>query len=230
MMNKRGVSTVEIIVSFTIFLAFVLFILVYVNPIKPNISSSLLANLQTGLDKNAMSDLREVPLITSGVPTRCIKVPLPFNITQGNISVKALNDVIIPHAVSGSYPGGYLYIKNTTDTLYRIIQSDEIDKTDTALSGCGFPYTLSVERDERLFSYKKLVDINNSYYNSYSNLKEQLNYPITSDFEIIISNADVNFTMNRTIPSGVQIKAKQYPIQILKNDIKEDATIALIVW
>lgn len=235
MTNKRGISTVEMIVSFTIFFAFVVFIMAYLNPIKKDISGSLLDNLDAGMKKNAMSDLMEVPLITSEAPTNCISVDLnnpsfPLNISKGNFSVKALNDSIIPH----NRVGNIFYIQNTADKLYRIIQSDEIDKDNTAMSGiCGFPYTLSVERDERIYSYKKLAGINDLYYNSYASytqLKQQLNYPITSDFAIVITNDEVNFSMMRNISSNTKVQVRRYPIQILKNDVKKDASMSLIVW
>lgn len=236
MTNKRGISTVEMIVSFTIFFAFVVFIMAYLNPIKKDISSSLLDNLDAGMKKNAMSDLMEVPLITIEAPTNCISVDLnnpsfPLNISKGNFSVKALDNSIIPHFRTTT---GFLYIQNTADKLYRIIQSDEINITNTAMSGvCGFPYTLSVERDERIYSYKKLVGINSLYYGSYASytqLKQQLNYPITSDFAIVITNDEVNFSMMRNISSNTKVQVRRYPIQILKNDIKKDASMSLIVW
>jgi len=238
MTNKRGISTVEMIVSFTIFVAFVIFIMAYLNPIKKDISNSLLDNLDAGMKKNAMSDLMEVPLITREAPTNCISVDLnnpsfPLNISEGNFSVKVLNDSIIPH----NRAGNLFYIKNTSDTLYRIIQSDEIDKiNDDSLSGlvCSYQtYTLSVERDERIYSYKKLVGINSLYYGSYASytqLKQQLNYPITSDFAIVITNDEVNFSMMRNISSNTKVQVRRYPIQILKNDIKKDASMSLIVW
>ena len=230
MENKRGVSAVEVIVSFTIFVAFVVFIFAYLNPIKKDISDALLVSLEAGVKKNAMSELREFPIVVNNAP-KCISIGLnnlPFNMSEGNLSVKKLNDDIISHKISGNN----LWIENMSESLYRIIYSDEIEKIDSSsLNGCVTPsYGTTVERVERIYSYKKLVRMNYSYFNDYTTLKQKLNYPITSDFAILISNNDNNFSISKNIPKNMNVKVRKFPIQILKNDIKTDASMTLITW
>lgn len=226
--NKKGVSTIEIIVSFTIFVAFVLFIMAYINPIKRDISNSLLVNLEAGVQKNAMSNLDEFPVVIKDHTAVCFTIQNPFAVSA-NLSARALDSSIIPHQISGSS----ISLANITNDIYIIMQSDEITQASTPgfPGGCSSPaYQPTVSRSEKLYSYKKLVIMNDSYYNKYSQLKEKLNYPLTSDFNIIISDTESNFSMNRTIPSNVKIKVLRYPIQILKNDLKKDASITFVVW
>jgi len=235
--NKKGISTVEIIVSFTIFMGFVVFIFLYLNPIKQNISGPLLTALDVGFRDQAMTDLREWPVAVNKTLVinsnyQCLKFNILFeNISAGNISVKDINDNTIDHKVNAD---STIEIKSINDKLYRLIQSDEIARQDNSqLSGCASlptdQFSLSVERIERIYSYKKLVAINDSYYNDYAGLKQKLDFPITSDFGIIITSDQANFTMQKNIPN-VQIKVRTFPAEILKNDTKLKATISLLVW
>jgi hypothetical protein len=235
MINKKGVSTIEIIVSFAIFVTFIIFILIYLNPIRQEISPVLLAGLETGLKKEASVELKEVPFIVSGNIPPCFEIPLAsvFDLSNGEISVIDVDNKVIPHQRAGNS----IQIQKQASRFYRLIQSSEIERTNAPLTGCTVlpqqDYVFSVERTVSIYSYKKLNAINKSYYLSaqeYTNLKRKFNYPITSDFGIIVQAEDFNITMNRTIPSNLQIKAGRYPIQVLQNDAKKSATLSLIVW
>jgi len=234
-MNKRGVSTVEMIVSFTIFLSFVLFIFLYLNPLKSDISQSLLVSLESGLKEHAMTDLREWPVaVNKSSAPDCLDIEIPFNSTEvniGNISVKDLNDDTLEYKLVGDH----LYIKKINDKLYRIIQSDEIERTDTLKSACDVPtippqYEFSVERIDRIYSYKRLLEINMTYYADYKQAKQGLNYPSNSDFAVIITSNEFNITMTRSIPPNIQLRARTLPIEILKNDNRIRAFMSMYVW
>ena len=232
--NKKGISTVEIIVSFTIFMGFVVFIFLYLNPIKQNISGPLLTALDVGFRDQAMTDLREWPVaVNKSNAPGCLKFSIPFE-SKGNISVKDINDNTLTYRINlaADPTQSTIDIGHIDDKLYRLIQSDEIDSVNSnSLSDCQTPlqFSLSVERIERIYSYKKLVAINDSYYNDYAGLKQKLDFPITSDFGIIITSDQANFTMQKNIPN-VQIKVRTFPAEILKNDKKLKATISLLVW
>jgi hypothetical protein len=231
MMNKRGVSTIEIIVSFAIFVAFVVFILLYINPTKQDWTPSLLIDLETGVKQTASVEIMEVPIVVTGAAGGCINISIPQPLrdsSNGNISVLDLDNKNITNGVNLN---GNSVQMERTGTFYRIIQSTEIDKN-TPLDGCqSVTYTPSVERSELIYSYKKLIAMNNSYYtkDGYTALKQQLNFPLTSDFGIAVSTDTFNITMQKNIPL-TQVRVTNYPVQILKDDVKTTGTITLKVW
>ena len=116
--------------------------------------------------------------------------------------------------------------------MYRLIKSEEIEKIDSVLSGCGSPAqsSWSVERGESIYSYKKLLGMNDTYHTNYTLLKQKINFPRTSDFSILITSPEENITMLRNIPPGIRVRARTLPVEILKNDDKIKAFMTLIVW
>ena len=135
MNNKKGVSTVEIIVSFTIFLTFVLFIFLYLNPVKHDISSSLFAALEAGLKKESNVGITELPFVVSaGMTESCFQIQISdvLNLSKGNVSVMDAEDNVLSHGISAS--GNEMQIQKK-NRLYRLIQSPEIPKANP-LTGC----------------------------------------------------------------------------------------------
>ena len=232
--NKKAVSTIEIIVSFTIFMAFLLFIFTYLNPIREN-KNSLLDSLEIGIKTQAMVDLTELPVAVNktNITGDCLYIPVSQNWTS-NISVKSLEDKNINYTISS----GNLYLNNIHDKLYRLIKSEEITiKNNQGTSPCQkvdpSQYTFSVERTERIYSYSKLISLNSSYQNAdgYTGLKQKIDFPITSDFSIVIESKELNLSMTRKVPGNVQIRVRQYPIEILtSNADKIKAVMTLSVW
>jgi len=230
--NKKGVSSIEIIISFVIFLTFLIFIFVYLNPIRSNDKTPILVSLETGIKQQAMADLIEFPVAVnkSNITSACFYIRVPQNF-ESNISVKSLDDKNINYTILS----GNIYLNNIHDKLYRFIKSDEIKNNETSMNGCQSldisQYTFSVERTKQIYSYTKLKQMNDSYYTGYTGLQEKLDFPITSDFSIVIGSDELNFTMTKNIPSNVQVIVRQFPIEILtSNADKIKAVMTLAVW
>ena len=59
--NKKAFSNIEMIISFSLFIVFLMFLFIYVNPIRrPNVSDVLLNTVELGLN-NYKIDFVEIP-------------------------------------------------------------------------------------------------------------------------------------------------------------------------
>jgi hypothetical protein len=233
MKNKRGVSTIEMIVSFMIFLSFLIFILAYLNPLKKDVSGSLLVSLEAEFKKDASVDLYEWPIAInkSKITRSCITINIPFNKSiSGNLSVKLIDDSTVNHMISAD--GNSIYVQNLDEKLYRLVKSDEIDKIDSELSDCESPpqFSWSIERVEEVYSYKNLIEINKTYYTNLKQLKQDINFPSNSEFAVYISSPEFNLTMTRNTIPNTRVSAKTFPIEILNNDNRIKALMTLVTW
>lgn len=75
--NKRGdISGVEVIISFTLFLTFLIFIFAYMNPLNMPASRSLLTVLENSVNENATIEMNVVPFAINkqGVTQPCFSI------------------------------------------------------------------------------------------------------------------------------------------------------------
>lgn len=232
--NKKGVGHVEMIVSFSVFLLFVLFLLAYMNPVKPpSISKVLLDVVEQGLDEYKAHILEMPVKVSSG---GCFQIECPFiNCSEAHIFIKDEEENNCGFTYSPAT--GNLSIDGTGNFFY-LYRSDKplIDHLEPI--GCGTfiakSPTFSVPKLQILYLYSEIEKLNLTYYVNYDYLKNQFGFPLTSDFAIHVYNGNNKpiFAMNVTKPKGVTVKARDTPIIILKDDTKEKikGSMNIQVW
>ncbi len=220
--NKKGVSHVEMIVSFSIFLLFVLFLFTYLNPVKPpSVSKVLLDIVEQGLD-DYKAKILEIPV---GVELAggCFQIECPFaNCSNDHVFVKDENG----NNCGFSYNSGTknLSISGAGNFFYLYYS----DKTVSHLGPISCTFTpqspaFSIPRLQTLYLYSELERLNSTYYSNYEELQNNFRFPKASDFSVSIYGeyGSLIFAMSVTKPKGVTVKARDMPITILKDDNKE---------
>jgi len=217
--DKRGVSHVEMIVSFSVFLLFVLFLITYLNPIKPpTISKVLLDIVEQGL-KNYTAKILEIA-VRAAPSAGCFQIECPFvDCSADHVFVKDKNGNSIGYDI---LPNGNLSIKGDFYYLYHSDKSVSLSG-----SGCAGALTtspiFSVPKLQTLYLYSELKTLNSTYYSDYESIKTQFRFPSASDFAINIRYEDDTpmFIMSTTKPKGIAVKARDMPVSILNGDTKE---------
>lgn len=227
--SKKGVSGIEMIVSFILFLGFIVFIFAYMNPLKKPVVSPLTGSLANELEEKAKIRL-DVLGIAVDSNAACFGIKNPF---KGNIFVLDENDGKVEF---NRTDGDNLLIKGGKKFYYIINGSDSEINGTLATGNCimltSQNYTKSVSRTDGIYSFKKLQETNSSYYSDYNSLKNQLRFPVSRDFAILVYNEASNeryFDMARKAIQ-VAVTVQQFPIEMLKGQERMKATMRLSTW
>ena len=230
MTNKRGISGIEVIISFTIFIGFVIFIFVYMNPLNMPASRTSLTSLENAVSDNATIEIEVTPF---AVNTTLLagKSCFQINNTFGeNIFVTDKDDRKVSFGISGNN----LLVNNTGKFYYinKGISGAQSTLTDCLPLSKGNGYSLSVPRTERFYYNKSLIALKNIYDTNYSKLKQNFKFPAVSDFSVIILNSSHSeiIAMTKPLPK-MNILTKEFPIEILNDngDITK-GYIRLLAW
>jgi len=232
--GRKAVTThIEMIISFSIFFFFLIFLFAYLNPVRQEyLSDVLLGIVERWLREDAEITLVEVFLtVKPALTTNCFIVENPFSpgVQEGDIMVKNSDGEIINFIKTDNN----LSIESSGDIYYiYYAEEDVLSKNDLAgLEPCESlskeNYTFSVPKQKKLFSFTKLDGIKNNYAGDYVQLKQQFNFPINQEFIVLIPEIDINMTIKRPL---AMIKAKEIPIRVLKKGSIVNAFMRIQVW
>jgi len=227
--NKKGAAHVEMIISFVIFISFLAFILIVFRPFKIfSKSTSALDITETEIIDYVSVNLSVSSLkINSSVSTgkSCFFVDLA---RENPIIIKDENG-----RIRAKRQDNKIYFENS-GYFYKLYSSEELIENDINTADCENleegNYTLGVIKFYKKISYSELVSFNESYYNNYEQLKENLG--LRNDFNMIIgNNSGILFECSRYKPSGIEIMAKETSIEILDSNADlSPAILNIQVW
>lgn len=229
--EKKGTSHIEIIISFIIFVSFVIFMMIIFNPFKAiSVNTSILNVAELKIVNYASSNLTLSSMILNSSfnsNVNCIYASFPLS---NELVVKDENGEI----VNASRATDNIYLKYAGERVYRIYSSEELEEKNFDTSGCyeldESNYTIGITRNYKRISYSNLAKLNEDYNNNYEQLKQTLN--LKNDFTFIVrDNSIVLFEGRRYKPRGINLIAKDIPIEILdKNATLKQAILNLLVW
>lgn len=196
--SKRAQGHVEVILSFVIFIGFLLFIFIFLNPfVRTGESNYIMDNIQKAITNNITDEVGKLSIILNESGT-CYK----FNETD--------------------YEGDYL--ETHEGRKYAIYFSDVFDNTETIKDINCNPanYTLGVYSKEKIVIYGKVQNLKLAYESSeegYKNLKKSLG--ITDDFlfktKNLIGEEVPELGVNKNIPQGIDVESREIPIRVINN-------------
>ncbi len=206
--QKRAQSHVEVMVSFVIFIGFLLFIFIFLNPFartgEPNY---IIDNIQKAIINNITDEVGKLSIILNESGT-CYK----FNETD--------------------YEGDYL--ETYEGRKYAIYFSDMFDNTETIKENNCNPsnYTLGVYSTEKIVIYEKILYLKSSY-NNYEDLKKSLG--ITTDFlfktKNLIGEEVPELSVARNVPRGIDVESREIPIRVINNSGQiQELILNIRVW
>jgi len=217
-MKKKGVSHIEIIISFIIFSGFVLFLLLYFPITNPQSNSVALDDAERGvLDFVNLRMVYYTIALNNTPPADC------FNLSSElrNISVRNEEDIIMD-AYSDSKNN---YIQNS-GKFYTIYSSSLFyEKNPGNLVSCSVfkevdNYTIGISRVYNIVSYEKISLLRNNYEHDYSSLHDKLGIPIKNDFGFILKDTEGKEIIKavKQRPNRAEVFARDIPIQVAHNN------------
>jgi len=192
--GKRAQSHVEVMVSFVIFIGFLLFTFAFLNPFaRTKEPDYILDNAQKAIMNNITDEVGKLSIILNEGGT-CYK----FN--------------------AADYEGNYS--ETHEGRKYVIYFSDIFENTETIKEDNCNPsnYTLGVYSKEKIVIYDKILDLKYSY-GDYDDLKESLG--ITDDFlfktKNLIGEEFPELSVARNVPEGINVESREIPIRVINN-------------
>ncbi|MFH0831379.1 MAG: hypothetical protein V1886_00720 [archaeon] len=239
MTSKKGVSHIEMVVSFMLFASFVFFLLFFLNPVRnQDISDVLLDAVQNSLQSNATIQLIEMPLNIKAGFENCFTIPNPFDTSnRANILAKDSNGRVSKTALdSGSLKiekgasGQSYYYLYYGSVIFTIPELQMISCNVLNISN----YKYAASRVYEVLYLPKLEGVARAYSSDYTKLRGSFNFPLSYDFsaEIIDSATKQKIiSMSTSKPEKVEVNARELPAEIMReNGEVFQATINMQVW
>ena len=245
-MNKKGISHIEIMISFTLFISLLAVIFIFIQPVKePKLNNVALDIVEYGLEKNASISLATLPFkinlsqitqttqTASTTPINCFTIDNPLNMSElkkENIFVTSSNGLNLAFDVTSNK----ITLPKREDFYYLHFSFDDtFPNGDYNGEGCPTinpdKVTFSAPRTEALLSFNKLDQLNKTYHNNYEELKKQWFVPEKNNFAITIKGS-TNFNMSRKILLGKDIFTRSLTKNMIKGTVVEQVNVNIKVW
>ena len=244
--NKRGISHVEVIISFALFLAIVAVIFIFLRPIRePSLSSVVLDVVEEGLGTDVISTVTTIPfkidasIFANNTGFPCFKIihPLDIGDSAGKLH---LNNVFLERTTGEAVPMdlnlSFLEVSEEHALYYLSYSFQETFPPQPLGRDCPLvpedKILFSTPRAENFYSYNNLSALNSEYASNYVGLKNRWFLPGRNDFAMKVTDAGghVLFEMNRPVPPRRDVFAREIEGQMLRGTDVERVTINIRVW
>ncbi|MFH1501299.1 MAG: hypothetical protein ABIE22_05145 [archaeon] len=215
MKNKRGMSHIEMISSFLIFVGFLIFLFTFLNPLREApVNTNLLDLVERGILTEINVEVGELSFRINQSYATCFE--FSYDDIRGKVIAKNENGDKVDAESSGSTirVGG-------SGEFFRVYMHP--DFTESSLAGCSVfedYVNIGLSKSYRIAYYNNLVELKNDYENDYNSLKNSLNLPAKNDFAFSVRDGDENemLSSGRTVPKGINVLARDIPVQTLYSD------------
>ena len=220
--SKKG-SHIEVVLSFIIFIGFLIFL--YPILIEPAINIKkdnqyLLDNLEIKLIENISSDLTILSInIDNNSSQNCIRLNNLISDSEINSRIVVKNN---PEETQTSYAleNDLEIVRNSVeDVFFKIYYSEEFKELDnTGENPCNPEnYTVGLVRTNEYVFETKIISLIEEYESNYEKLKERLELPSKNEF-------DFSFVYNNKTTIGIikeistNVYAEEIPVQYVNKD------------
>lgn len=236
MKSKKGISHVEMMLSFVIFIGFVFFLFSIFHPFETD----------NGED-NSLGPLQNE--IMSRVSTKVIFQTLSLDKKEGcfkikdyleNSGIQKNNKIVVKNkdeeVVESESKNNNLVVGRNESDFFYITASSIFEEKGEECKNTKFiapsNYTLGLWRSYTMVSNKSLHELKETYRNNYSLLREELKLPSSEDFGFTIRNQSREIMIDATKDKPqVEVYAKSKPIQIVYKSGKiRYAVLGTQVW
>jgi len=235
--NNKSQTHIEMILSFVIFLGFLLAIFIFINPVRQNPVSYASVDLAQEKIINNISiyyNTVSVTLKTIIPSTNCFLIANKQGLsTSDNILARDFKNIITPVKIDSSG----VSIKSTGETFYKLYSSASFNQSASSPSGCAtlsdVNYTFGILDNGKDVLYENILDLQTLYMNDYDALKNGLAIP--GDFEFAVYHFNHSVILNETLAkhklrSG-NVLSREIPLKALKKDAsKIDILLNIKVW
>jgi len=244
--SERSQSHVEMIVSFVLFVGFVVFLLLMFNPQKYSaisygsidaVQAILMKNLSVEYNSTSVILNNNIFITSPGMPGQilspgnCFKIE-PVNGMNGTLAVNDMGGAVTYS--KNEYTG--IVIKSSDSQRFYVIYSSGFFSE--SIGVCPNPvqlkksqnYSLGILTTKSAVLYENIEILNRSYYLDYEGLKNNLG--IKNDFSFIVRNeTSILFDTSLEQPQNINIISREIPLlSINKTGNTKNLFINLGVW
>ncbi len=230
-MNSRGISHIEVILSFVIFVTFLIFAFYYFSPFKADDGLSTFGEYVS--NKILQESSIVVEKYSIFIKSDSILVSLDSPSELNNPGMLARNS--LGQKVDSGISGEIITFSNPPNRFVIAYFSTYLDRNQLIGGDFLTPENYSISSSETLeiISEGKLVELNSTYYGDYETLKSRLNIPHTRDFgfRIEFDNGET-ILADREHSQNIEVFSKERRVEILRNTnkVEEFATLTVMVW
>jgi hypothetical protein len=197
MKGKLSQGHVEMMISFVIFIGFLLFIFLIINPFsKSENKPMILDKLQEKILNNISSKVGKLSIFL-GNSSDC------YDFNEDNYGVNSV-----------------VHYKETVENegMYNIYFSDIFDGNFQTKKGCSPQnYKLGIYSEEEMIVYEKVLSLKQTDYDL---LKK--NFGIKNNFLISFKYIDgpeiPELTISKSIPKGINVDSKEIPVRVINKN------------
>jgi len=221
---KKGAGHIEIILAFVMFAAVVGFALYFFSPTNiDRITSVTFDYIEREISSNVSIGVESfsVKIVDKGLGIpNVIAIDVGDTKEGKNVRVEDSNGNVLSSKKRGNIidvekspwsDGEFIFLKFSEDFPSSSGPSDGVE---------GYSEIASSSYEE-VFSEKKILELNKSYYENYNNLKTEFNIPDRTDFgfEFVFSEDDF-IKSEKEIPENFEVYADSKRVEILRTDGK----------
>ncbi len=231
MNEKRGFGHVEAIMSFVIFIGFLIFAFTFFSPFQSG------RTLTSSLDYawREVADFAKIDLESYSIYINSTKPVVAIAIAGApvgmNASVENSNGSIIPSYTTSTSVHFHKPVNNIVRIKFAkdFVNGGPISGTPLIDS----EYSVSSSETQKIFSENKLLELNDRYYPNYSVLKTQFNLPNRIDFGFAVKFSDgLEIMASKQIPESVEVLSKNDRVAVVRipSGVVEYADVRVFVW
>ena len=239
MKSKLGAGHVEVILSFIIFVGFLIFLFFIFNPFDLTRDSSLVDSIFLNLEEDLFATLTEFSINLNEAPNGCFSITNldDFNCqAPAQISVRDENG----ERKDANFNPNTINIAHTAENkFYTIVCSEDIESF-WSPQGCTLvpdgDYSLGIISEKTVWSMVKLEQFKNDYETSDEEVMEKY-VPVGNDFGIRLWDLEDNLQQEDPlisageVPEGIRVDAKTVPIDVLEtNGLISKRTLTILTW
>ena len=227
-MMKRGLSHIEFVISFVLFIGFVLFAFVFFNPLQSQrtLKSSMdYAWIEVSQETQEKLDTYSVYIFSASGD---VALDISDVHNSYNASVEDVDGNIIETYTDAS---GEVNFNTNGKEFFRIKYSPALLNGNTLSGTPPNQYSISSSTSEKIYFESLLLNLNDTYFLDYEGLKQKINLPNRVDFGFVVKFGDVDVLAVNEIPEGVEVLSRSDRIDVIRNSGKrERAELRVLVW
>lgn len=225
---KKGLSHIEFVLSFVIFVGFLIFAFVFLNPLQSN------RTMKSSLDYSWIEVSQET---MDEMETYSVFIP---GYSGQSVSLNIINEIGSVENSSGaviSYyndPSKYIHFTVPHDEFVRIKYSSRFDNGGTISGSTQLSsdvYTISSSQKDKVYFENLFIDLKGIYLSNYPQLKTDFNLPSRVEFGFVVRGPNINVTAINNIPEDMEVLSKTDKIMVLnKTGTASYADMRVMVW
>lgn len=226
--NKKGQGHIEMILSYTLFLGFVITMLVFFRPAVKSRGVSL-SVVEDTITKNLTTNMYFFSAKVSGPNCFCFANPYPEH--NENLIVENATG----GRVKGWRSGSSICIEKNPSDFFYVYMSDEFKQESGT---CGATLTplnpetdVGLLRDITVISNASLWAFKSRFSQNYTELQKSLDLPYDFKFSVFDSFGNEELTLDKKIPLGRPVYSRDQAVEIIYEDkTTKQAIIKFYAW